>query len=288
VAHQDHVIEEALSRLHAVPWPFHAVAVHEAPTESPLWRAIKAGAAGQYQTLPGKTGVHHLLELPGTFAEYEARFSSKTRGTWKRKARKLEAEAGPLSLEVFTESTSVERLLTLVGPVSRLTYHYHLMGRDLSPSNGRIARNLMAWARRSWLRAYVLLAGERPIAYVIGSLVRRRYSYDLPGYDPAFQASSPGFQLLLRMIEDLIASGQADVLDFGSGHADYKEQLATRSFPEVSALLVRRTPYAQGVAHLHRGVLAGARGMTRVLERWQVKGHVKNWLRRRHLRGGVK
>lgn len=164
VAHQDHVIGEALARLHAVPWPFHAVAVNEAPTESPLWRAIAAGAAAPYRTLRRETGVHHLLELPGSCAEYQARFSSKTRSTWKRKARKLEAETGPLRLEVFTEPDSVERMLALVGPVSRLTYHHHLLGRALSPDNRQLVRNLTAWAQRAWLRGYLLLAGERPIA----------------------------------------------------------------------------------------------------------------------------
>jgi CelD/BcsL family acetyltransferase involved in cellulose biosynthesis len=88
---------------------------------------------------------------------------------------------------------------------------------------------------------------------------------------------------LLRIIEDLVASG-AQVLDFGSGHADYKELLATRSYYETSALLVRRTAYAQGIAYLQRGTLATAAVTASFLDRFRVKSLVKNWMRRLRLR----
>jgi hypothetical protein len=283
VANQDHLIAEALSGLRTVPWPFHALAVQETPTESPLWQAIASGAAGEYQTLKRATTVHHVVDLPGSFEAYMAGFSAKTRSTWKRKTRKLESDCGPLRLEVFTEADEVSSMLALIEPVCRLTYHYHLMGHDLSPRNLQLVRNLTGWAQRSWLRTYVLFAGDRPVAYVVGSLSRGRYSYDMPGFDPGLSAASPGILLLLRMVEDLIGV-EATMLDFGSGHADYKEMLATRSFPEVSALLVRRTPYAQGIAHLQRGVLAAAKSGTQLLDRFQVKSRVKNWVKGRRFR----
>ncbi|HXU82747.1 MAG TPA: hypothetical protein VN914_15200, partial [Polyangia bacterium] len=90
--------------------------------------------------------------------------------------------------------------------------------------------------------------------------------------------------LLLRMIEEMIEADAADVLDFGGGHADYKALLATRSFPEASALLVRRRPYAQGIAYLHRGLTAGAHGVAQALDRWDLKARFKNWMRGWRLR----
>jgi CelD/BcsL family acetyltransferase involved in cellulose biosynthesis len=282
VANHEAMIGEALMRLDAVPWPFHAVAVHEVPTASPLWRAIVSGAAPGFRTIERERGVRHVVDLPASFDAYMARFSAKTRSTSKRKARKLEAD-GPLTLRVYTRPEEVVPLLDTIEPVFRLTYHYHLLGRNLSACNLQLVHNLTSWAHHGWLRAYVLCAGERPLAYVIGSLSRGRYSYDMPGYDPRLAASSPGIVLLLRMIEELIGAG-ATLLDFGAGHADYKQLLATRSFPETSALLVRRTVYAQGVAYFQRGLATGARAGSRLLDRYQLKSRMKNWLRRRRLR----
>jgi hypothetical protein len=284
VANHDHLISDALARLDAVPWPFHAVAVHEVPTESPLWRAISAGEASGFRTIERERGVHHVADLPRDADAYFGRFSGKTRSTWKRKARKLETDTGPLSLRVYTAPHEVVEMLGTIEPVFRLTYHYHLLGRNLSPGNQQLVGNLTRWAKRGWLRGYVLFGGERPLAYVIGSVARRRFSYDMPGYDPRLAASSPGIVLLLRLIEDLIDKDVADLLDFGGGHADYKELLATRSFSETNALLVRRTPYAQSIAYLNRGMTVTAQRGSQLLERFQVKSRLKNWLRSCHLR----
>jgi hypothetical protein len=286
VARHDGVIPQVLAGLETLPWPFHAVSLQEIPTESPLWQAISAGGAGGFQVVERERAIHHVVDLPRDLDAYLGRFSAKTRGTWKRKAKKLEAECGPLTLRVYHQAHEVVPLLTCIEPVFRLTYHYHLLGRDLSPGNERLVGNLRRWADRGWLRAFVLFGGDRPLAYVIGCVNRRRYSYDMPGYDPRLSPSSPGIILLLRLVEELITHDVADVLDFGGGHADYKQLLATRSYEEANALLIRRTPYAQGVPAFQRALAATARTGAHVLERYQLKSRAKNWLRRRHLRGG--
>jgi hypothetical protein len=284
VAERDEVVADALTQLDEVPWPFHAVIVQEAPVDSPLWRAIGAGRARNLRTFGRDEGIHHMLDLPGSVDEYLARFSNKTRATWKRKGRKLESELGPLRLRVYTTPDEVTELLTTIEPVFRRTYHYHLLGRNLSSANEQLVTNLTRWGHKGWLRGYVLFAGEHPAAYVIGSLARGRFSYDMPGYDPDLAATSPGILLLLRMIEDLIGAG-ARLLDFGGGDADYKRLLATRSFPERSALLVRRSGYALGLAELQHGMSATARAASRLLERLDIKADVKRWMRGWKLRG---
>jgi CelD/BcsL family acetyltransferase involved in cellulose biosynthesis len=284
VARDEDVVSEALAQIDAVSEPFHALLLNEVPTDSALWKAVSARTARGFQTIERERGTHHLVDLPRSIDEYRARFSAKTRSTWTRKTRKLESEHGPLSLKVYARPEEVVDLLNTVDPVSKLTYHYHLLGRELSPRNTRLMANLQRWASRGWLRSYVLFAGERAVAYAIGSVARRRYSYDLPGYDPALSSSSPGILLLLRMIEELIESNTADVLDFGGGHADYKALLATRSFSATNALLVRRHPYAQGIAHLQRGMVASTHKVAQLMERYQMKSRMKNWIRGLKLR----
>jgi len=284
VTRDEQVVTEALTRIDAVSAPFDALLLNEVPTESALWRAVSAKTARGFHTIERERGIHHVVDLPRSPDAYRARFSAKTRGTWARKTKKLESEHGPLSLRVYTRPEQVLDLLTTVEPVSKLTYHYHLLGRDLSPRNTQLAANLQCLARRGWLRSHVLFAGERAVAYAIGSLSRRRYSYDLPGFDPALSTTSPGILLLLRMIDEMIESNVADVFDFGGGHADYKALLANRSFSEINALLVRRRPYAQGIAYLQRGMVSGTHRVAQLMERFQVKSRIKNWMRTWKLR----
>jgi CelD/BcsL family acetyltransferase involved in cellulose biosynthesis len=171
--------------------------------------------------------------------------------------------------------------LRTISPVYFKTYHHSLLQQNLTLENTSLVRNLQQRAGRDWVRAYVLFAGDRPVAYALGYLAGRRFTYELPGYDPDLAAHSPGLILVLRLIEDLITRGEADVLDFGSGDNEYKQLFATRSYLEVSALLVRDGRMARGLAAVYGGLAAVSRLGAEVLARHGVKRRVLGWLRRR-------
>jgi hypothetical protein len=279
ISADEELIPAALSAIDRLPWRFDAFNLFDVPVHSAFWRAVEARALTGFDTLERARHPHYLVDLPDGIDEYMARFSGKSRATFRRKARRLEQECGALSVRTYSRRDEVPALLETIAPVFLKTYHHHLRGENLTPSNEQLARNLTRWADHGWLRAYVLFAAERPIAYVIGSLARRRFSYEMPGYDPEQSAHSPGLLLLLRMIEDLVGHRSASVLDFGSGDNDYKQLFATRSYVEVSALLVRRTARARGIAGLYREFARATRAGALLLERHQVKARVLKWLR---------
>jgi hypothetical protein len=147
------------------------VTLEETPVDSAVWRALEGGEVPGFVTLERHRGHHHVLELPSTYEEYMARFSSKTRSTLGRKARRLASEAGGLELRLFSGPADMEPLLTTIEHVVKKTYQYRLLGKDLTGANRSLLRSLTRWAERGWVRGYVLLADNRAIAYVVGYLV---------------------------------------------------------------------------------------------------------------------
>jgi CelD/BcsL family acetyltransferase involved in cellulose biosynthesis len=280
-------VPRAIEACHELPWPFEAFNLWETPVESPLWRAVERGALAGLRPLERKRAPRYLIDLPSSFDTYLGHFSGKSRATLLRKARRLEELAGPLSVRPYVRPGEMASWLQTIAPVFLKTYHHHLLGLNLTSDNLELLRNLEHCARHGWVRSYVLFAGERPIAYVQGYLAGRQFRYEMPGYDPELGEHSPGLVLLLRLIEDLIGDGAADVVDFGSGDQEYKKLFSTRSYLEVSALLVRSSPRARGTAAIY-GALAGASRLgTRLLERHGIKKRMLSWLRRRRPEGGT-
>jgi hypothetical protein len=285
VAIDDELVPRAIEACHELPWPFEAFNLWDTPVESPLWRAVERGALAGLRPLERGRSPRYLIDLPSSFDSYLGHFSGKSRATLRRKARRLEEVAGPLSLGRYVRPGDMASWLRTIAPVFLKTYHHHLLDLNLTPNNLELVRNLEHCARRGWVRSYVLFAGERPIAYVLGYLTGRQFRYEMPGYDPELAEHSPGLALLLRLIEDLIEDGSADVVDFGSGDQEYKKLFSTRSYLEVSALLVRTAPRARGTAAIYGALTGASRLGARLLERHGIKRRVLGWLRRGGLEG---
>lgn len=278
----EELAEAALGALGRATIAYDAVTLEETPLDSPLWRAAHdPRVASAFVPTERTRSVHHVVELPGSFAAYFARFSSKTRNSLGRKQRKLEAELGALALETYAGAAEMRPMLERIGPVATKTYHYRLLGQDLTVDNARLLANLERWASRGWVRGYVLAANGAAVAYVVGFLVGRRFFYELLGYDPAHAAFAPGTVLLVRLLEDLAEHRIADVLDFGAGDADYKRLFGTASWEEGSMLLARRTVYARSAAGIERAFAGASRVGAAALERLGVKRRVKGFLRAR-------
>jgi CelD/BcsL family acetyltransferase involved in cellulose biosynthesis len=78
-----------------------------------------------------------------------------------------------------------------------------------------------------WMTLSQLRLAERPIAWHYGFQFARHWFYYLPTFDSSFGEYSPGFNLLLRIIEDACESEETDFVDLGLGDESYKKRLAT-------------------------------------------------------------
>ncbi len=173
-------------------------------------------------------GVTPLLVLPSTYEAYEASLPPKLRHEARRKARKLEREAGPYRLVETTRDTldaHVGRFVELhrgsKGPKGRFMqpgmelFFRHLADDFLAPGPFRLtfieaAGELMAGAISFRFKESVLLYNS--------------------AFDRAHRALSPGMVLVADMIRQAIADG-CRRFDLLKGDLGYKYRFGARPRP---------------------------------------------------------
>lgn len=168
---------------------------------------------------------------------WRAGLSSAARSTLKRKLRK--AEAAGLAVRRYRTSDEFAAFYPLARAVSARTYQERLLDAGL-PEDAAAVRHLHAFAAADGLRAWLLLAGDRPVAYLCCTAQGSALRYDHVGHDPAYADLSPGTVLQAHAIEDLFADRFAR-FDFTEGEGQHKRLFATGSIACVDLLLLRPT-----------------------------------------------
>ena len=144
----------------------------------------------------------YWIDLSGTFADYTGKFSPKTRQTLGRKTRKVLGPMGA-TFHAYRTPEEMETFIQLARALSAKTYQERLLGVGFR-SDPEFHAAILDRARSDRERGFLLLVGERPIAYLYtpeshpGVL-----SYDSLGYDPDFEQSSPGTVLQYLVVEHL-------------------------------------------------------------------------------------
>ena len=111
--------------------------------------------------------------------------------------------------------------------VSSKTYQYLLLGSGLRTRES-LEQGYRAAAELGWFRSYVLFPNDKPVAFQVGDVYRRRYHAQEIGYDPEWARHHVGIFLHTEIITDLAASGGAVTeFDFGNGDNLHKERLST-------------------------------------------------------------
>jgi GNAT acetyltransferase-like protein len=261
-----------------LPIPYDGVILEETPTDSALWKALKQGDKSFF-VFERSRAPHSVIDLPSSYATYFQGLPRKTRENIRRHSRKSGTRFGRCEVRKFTAPEQISEMVQLIEPISTKTYHYHLLGQDLTASNKQLIRNLKIYAQEGWLRGYLLLGDNRPIAYVIGYLVNGCFQSEFTGYDPEFAHAAPGILIQLQVVEDLISTGTADLLDYGAGGASYKRELGNRLYEEGSLLACRRTLYASSAAISERLFANASRVGAHVLDRTGLKARLKKFLR---------
>lgn len=221
----------------------------------------------------------HYINMAGTFADYFARFSGKTRSTLNRKRRKLaERSGGKLDLEEFRQPAEIDRFFADAIPLSRRTYQARLLDAGL-PEGDAARKAALELSARDGLRAFLLRIDGHAIAYLYLPLEGATLRYAFLGYDPDYVQYSPGTVLQLEALERLFAEQRYRYFDFTEGEGAHKALFGTDSVAACdffllrarlsNRLLLRSLDLFNGtVANLknvaaHIGVLAHARRVLR-------------------------
>jgi CelD/BcsL family acetyltransferase involved in cellulose biosynthesis len=108
------------------------------------------------------------------------------------------------------------------------------------PEDAASVAHLSALAAADELRAWLLLIGGAPVAYLCCTAQGTALRYDHVGHDPAWSELSPGTVLHAAAMRDLFEDRFAR-FDFTEGEGQHKRQFATDGVACVDLLLLRPT-----------------------------------------------
>ncbi|MEM6857488.1 MAG: GNAT family N-acetyltransferase [Pseudomonadota bacterium] len=206
----------------------------------------------------------HYIAMSGSFTDYMARFSGKTRSTLRRKARKLESEVGPrLAITEHRTLAEVERFLERAAPLSAMTYQARLLDAGL-PDDPAARRTMLTLAEADRIRCFLLEASEGPIAYLALPVHGSTLVYAHLGYDPQWARLSPGTVLQMHALERLFAEQRFTHFDFTEGDGAHKamfgtDQIECASFALLTPTLANRSLIT--ARRLFDASTAGAKGL---------------------------
>lgn len=252
---------------------------------SPLHRAARTqpGLLSRDRlTIPSR---HWRARLTGSYDDYLARRSGKTRSNLRRYGRKFEA-AFPDAIEfrTFRDDAELDRLLADTGAVYDATYQ-RALGVGFSDSGiEREVTNLTL--ARGWFRGFVLYVEGKPCAFWHGIRYGRVFSTGPTGYDPAFGSHRVGTYVLGRMVEELSREEDLDWIDFGFGDAEYKQHFGDESWEEEDVLVWAPRLRAARLSLTRTALLAADRSARAVLGRRGLLTKTRTLWRRRAAGGG--
>ncbi|KTE42349.1 MULTISPECIES: GNAT family N-acetyltransferase [unclassified Sphingopyxis] len=223
----------------------------------------------------------HYIAMEGrSFDGWWQGFSSKTRSTLSRKARRLaEQVEGGLTVRAYRSADEIRAFMALAVPLSERTYQARLMQAGLPTGDADVAAAVAA-AEADDVRAFLLFAGERAIAYLYLPVERDILVYAHLGYDPDFAELSPGTVLHVEAMRALFAEGRFRAFDFTEGDGAHKAQFGRDSIACADVLVLRPTLRNRAALVAMRGVDAAAARGKAWLDRLGLRARAKALLRR--------
>jgi Acetyltransferase (GNAT) domain len=188
------------------------------------------------------TQQHFAASLPTSVDAFHRNLSPKVRKNQKWQTKKLDEQfLGDVTIRCFQKQSEIEELAADAEHLASRSYQRGLrVGFFDSPAT---REHLRLKAERGWLRGYVLYLGGKPSAFWIGDVNQSTFGSDYLAYDPTFGKYSPGMYLIMKVIEGFCGGHREGVtaVDFGPGHAQYKEILSTEEWLETSVYIFAPT-----------------------------------------------
>jgi CelD/BcsL family acetyltransferase involved in cellulose biosynthesis len=236
---------------------------------------------GNYVAYTMSDYEHCYINLQYSFAEYQSRFSSKTRSTISRKVKKFAAQCnGSMRFERSVKPSELRSFHQLARQVSVLTYQEKWLDLGL-PDDEAFIRGMMANAEADCVRAFLLLDADKPVAYLYCPIVDGTVEYAYLGFDPSYAERSPGTVLLWLSLESLFGERTFSLFDFTEGSSPQKQLFSTDRVFCRNRLYLRRGFLREGLLRTHYVFDQGSVELGRLLDRFGLKQKVKHLLRGR-------
>ena len=240
---QDHSVSEWLQAIEYVmqrrAWA--GLMVEALAVDSPLHQAIataRSTVADLWLFCPQPLQERWRVRLPERVDDYwMEQFNGKTRNTLFRKRRSF----GNYVVDIVTEPDQIDAFLKAASAVSKHTWQTQQPGLRVrnDEQERRLYRSL---AERHGFRGYLMRLDGRPAAFAINTCSDGWVYHEEIGYGPDVADKSPGMVLVSELLDDLIRCGCFHTLDFGLGHADYKQMFSNQWSNSCDVWLLRNSP----------------------------------------------
>jgi CelD/BcsL family acetyltransferase involved in cellulose biosynthesis len=171
----------------------------------------------------------YAVDLTMGFDAYQAKFSSKSRSTLRRKIRKFaERTGGTVDWRQYTTPTELEEFYRLARDVSARTYQERKLDAGL-PGGDAFRADMHVRGAEGRARGYLLFLDGEAVSYIYCPIDDGVLSYAHVGYDPKIADLSPGTVLQWHVLEALFAEKRHRVFDFTQGEGDHKRFFSTEA-----------------------------------------------------------
>lgn len=236
-------------------------------------------SAGEYLRYVPLQYHHSYIDLGLSFDTYQAKFSSKTRSTIKRKVRKFEKHCGgQITWRAFSAPDEVRDFFRLAREVSQKTYQERLLDAGI-PDSEHFVAEAESLAADDRLRAYVLFDAEKPISYLYCPVNDGVLDYSYLGYDPDYINLSVGTVLQWLALEQLFAESRFRFFDFTEGQSQHKRLFSTHQTLCAHVYFLRRTVRNAALLRCHHFVNCFSVWLGDVLDRAGLKARARRLLR---------
>ncbi len=219
------------------------------------------------------------IEMGGSFRDYLASFSSKSRSGLTRKVRRFaEASGGRLDARAYATPEQLTDFHRLAREVSRKTYQEKFFDAGL-PDDDAFRRDLETRAEQAAVRGFLLFLNDLPVAYLLCPVEENRLLYGFLGYDPGVARLSPGTVLQYAALEHLFAEGRFSIFDFTEGDGPHKEFFATHHRDCGDVYYFRRTARNAFAVSAHRALERTSAGTLWTLDRIGLRARLKRLTR---------
>ena len=221
----------------------------------------------------------HYIKLHGSFEDYLKKFSAKSRSTLMRKVGKFsKAAANQMEVKEYKTPGEILQFYDAARAISVKTYQERLLDAGL-PEGETFKNQLVRLAEQNSIRAYILFSGATPTAYMCCPASNNTLLYQYVGYDPQFQALSPGSVLQYLTLQKLFAEQQFELFDFTEGEGQHKAFFATDHALCADVYFFKRSLRNSFLVMLHAASDSFSSSIARVLDRLGLKARIKKLMR---------
>jgi CelD/BcsL family acetyltransferase involved in cellulose biosynthesis len=252
------------------------ISINDCPIAGPMPR-LQFGDAFIRYTI--NQCFQYSIDMRGTFQEYLATLSSKTRSTLKRKVKKFaEAGEGVLDCRLYTTAEEMPEFHHLARTVAVETYQEKLFEGAI-PAGEAFCSRMVELAAQDRVRAYVMFLGGEPVSYLYLPVEEDILEYSYLGYKPSVSEHSPGTVLLYLALEKLFSEQRFRKFDFSYGLSQTKEVFCTDKNLRADIHYFRKAPKNMAGVLGHAAIDSVSVACGRMAERMGLRKRIRKLLR---------